>query len=456
MSGIDILNIARDSLLSHQTAINLTGSNVANANTEGYSRQRAIFSTMDPGVRIAGIERMYDQFLGVQINEQTNSLEGNEARQDALSRIEMIFNESGGGGINELLSAFWNSWEDLSANPSGQAERMMVVSVSQSLASLFRSYGDDLLDVQYDANSRVSGLVDEINSYAEDMADINGKVTQLAGTGSSSGLNALKDGQESLLTSLAGIVDIHYTRNADDSVSIFLSNGLTLVDGNRSWELDTVADAQTSFNNVVFADDPATSINSAITEGSLAAYLEIRDTTVEGYLGSLDTLAASIATEVNTRHALGYDLDQNVGEEIFFFDVEPEVQEARYLKVSEAIIADANKIAASATVNGDGENAATMSALRDALTMNGGASTFNGYYSSFTGEIGQDVDFVNRSVQHDSLLMTQLTGKREELSGVSIDEEMMNLIKYQTGYNASARLFAAAQELSNTLMELVG
>lgn len=457
MSGIDILNIARDSLLSHQTAINLTGTNIANVDTPGYSRQRAVFSALVQSVEIAGIERIYDQFLGVQINEQANNLGDSEAKKDALGRIETVFNETAGGGINELLNEFWSAWNDLSANPSGQAERVTVASVSQSLASLFRSYGDDLLAVQDEANTRVSSLVDQVNSYVSDIADINDRIMQSGGSATNSpDLNSLKDSQENLLSALAEIVDFHYVTNADDSVSVFLSSGMPLADGNRHWDLDVVADDQTALYNVVFEDDPTVVINSSLTKGSLAAFLEIRDTTVAGYLESLNTLAASLVAEVNTQHRLGYDTNQDLGGDFFFFDVDPEVQEARYMKVSADIIADVNKIAASATVNGDGGNAVSMSEIKDELTMNSGTSTFSAYYSSLVGQIGQDVAYVNRSFDHHTDLMTQLTNKREAISGVSIDEEMMNLIRYQTGYNASAKLFVAAEELTDTLMSLVG
>jgi len=455
MSGIDTLNIAKDGLLSHQTAISLTGTNVTNANTAGYSRQRAVFSTTEQSVEIIGIERIYDHFIGVQINEQTNNLGYSEAKKDALDRIEMIFNESDAGGINELLSEFWGAWEGLSANPSGQAERLTLVSVSQSLTSLFRSSGDDLLAAQNDANARVSSLVGEVNDYAADIADVNNKIAQSVGSENDSGINTLKDRQETLLASLAEIVDFHYVRNADNSVSVFLSNGMPVVDGGQSWELDVVADDQTAFYNVVFADDPTVEINTSLTGGSLAAYLEVRDTTAVGYINSLDSLAAALASEVNTQHGLGYDLNQDAGGAFFYFDVNPEVQEARYLKVSTDIVSDVNKIAASATVDGDGENATSISSLQNELTMNSNTATFGAYYSALVGQVGQDAAYVNRSYKHDSDLLTQLINKRDVTSGVSIDEEMINLIKFQTGYNASARLFVAAEELSDTLLNLI-
>ncbi|MCK4467592.1 MAG: flagellar hook-associated protein FlgK, partial [Desulfobacterales bacterium] len=466
-SGIDALNIAKDSLLTHQTAINLTGTNIANANTPGYSRQRAAFSTLVQSVEIAGIERIYDQFLGVQINEQANDLGDSEARKDALGRIEMIFNETDGGGINELMNKFWGAWEDLSANPSGQAERQTLVSVSQSLTSMFRSYSNELLTAQDDANTRIPVLVNQVNDYASDIADINARILQ-AGTDDTDepGLNSLRDKRAKLLSELAEIVDFHYVKDSKDSISVFLSNGMPLVEAGQTWELDVVTEnhaSDPSFYDVVFKDDTKDDpdkevINSSITKGKLAALLEVRDTTVggeEGYMKSLDDLAAALVEKVNEQHQKGYDINQNLGEDFFVFDIDPEVEEARYMKVSADIIADVNKIAASETVNGDGGNAVSMNTIKDELTMNDGKSTFSSYYSSLVAQVGQDVAYVNRSFDHHTNLMTQLTNRREGISGVSIDEEMMNLIRYQTGYNASARLFVAAQELADTLLNLV-
>lgn len=457
MSGIDTLNIAKDSLLSHQTAINITGTNIANTNTTGYSRQRAAFSTLAQSVEIAGIERIYDQFLGVQINEQANNLGDSEAKKDALSRIEMALNETDGGGINELMNKFWGAWEDLSANPSGQAERQTLVSVSQSLTSMFRSYSNELIAAQDDANTRISVLVNQVNDYSSDIADINTRILQAGANDTDDpGLNSLRDKRANLLLELAEIVDFHYVKDSKDSISIFLSNGMSLVDGGQTWELDVVTEnhaSDPSFYDVVFKDETDNVINSSITKGKLAALLEVRDTTAKGYLDSLDDLAVALVSEVNTRHKLGYDMNQNLGEDFFVF--EAEVEEAGYMKVSANIIADANKIAASETVSGDGGNAVSMSIIKDALTMSGGTSTFSAYFSSLVGQVGQDVAYVNRSFDHHTNLMSQLTNRREGVSGVSIDEEMMNLIKYQTGYNASARLFVAAEELAATLMNLV-
>lgn len=455
MSAISLLNTAKDGLLAHQTAMNLTGSNITNVDTPGYTRQRPVFSSWGSvdkgtGVGIEKIERVYDRFLGVQINDKMHDVGYSEAKKGALENIEIIFNESSSSGINELLNRFWSSWEDLSANPAGQVERDALVSASRNLASVFRSSSDELVSVQNDANAEIAGLIDQANGYISDIADLNGKIAAIkTGKGDA---NNLIDKRAEALKGLAGILDFQCLEDSDASVNVFLSNGMPLVMGDRTWELGVKTDpANSNFYNVVFRDDPAEEVlNNVVTKGKLAGFLEVRDDKVVNYLSDLDSLAASIIAEVNAQHQSGYDMGHNLGG-VFF---EPATA-AGDMRVSTDIAEDVNKIAASETVNDDGGNAELIGAIKDKLVMNGGTSTFNSYYASFVGKIGQDLADEERGLDHHTNIMNQLINKREGISGVSIDEEMINLARYQLGYNSAARLCNVADELIDTLLNLV-
>ncbi|HEU20351.1 MAG TPA: flagellar hook-associated protein FlgK [Deltaproteobacteria bacterium] len=460
MSGISALNIAKDSLISHQTAINTTGSNIANVNTTGYTRQRPVFTTngtmdvaaglVQMSVSIDQIERVYNRFLEAEINEQIQDFGYSETRKEQLQLIEIIFNETTGEGIDDLFNKFWGALEDLSSNPEGQPERVALLSAAESLTYLFRSFSSDLVAVQDDANAAISDLVTQVNGKLASIADLNEKIAQNeTGTGDT---NVLRDARTVLAKELAECIDIQYFEDSRGALNIFISNGLTLVESGNYYTLDVQANAGNSFYyDVVFTDNPGVSINKYITSGRLAGFMEIRDTTAAAYLNDLNMLAATLVQEVNVQHRLGYDLMSNVGGD--FFD--PSKTDARTIAVSAAIIGDINKIAASETVNGDGTNAMYVGRLKDALVLNGNTSTFNGYYSSFIGGIGEDVASANRICNHHTDLMNQLNIKRESISGVSVDEEMLNLIKYQTGYSAAAKLCSTVQELVDTLLGLV-
>ncbi len=361
--------------------------------------------------------------------------------------------------INELLNKFWSSWEDLSANPTGQVEREALVSASQNLASIFRSTSEELVSVQNDANAEIAGLIDQANGYMSDIADLNNEIAAIkTGKGDA---NDLRDKRAEALKGLAEIFDFQHLEDSNGSVNVFLPNGMPLVMGDRTLELDVKANpANFSFYDVVFQDDPAGEVlNNTVTKGKLAGFLEIRDDTIPNYINDLNGLAKSIIDEVNDQHQLGYDIGHNLGGN--FFELATGETEAtlataaKDMQVSSVIVADANKIAASETVNGDGGNAELIGTFKDELFMNSSTSTFNSYYASFVGKVGQDLADEKRGLDHHTNLMNQLINKREGISGVSIDEEMTNLIRYQLGYNSAARLCSVADELIDTLLNLV-
>ncbi len=450
MAGINVFNIAKGALLSHQAAVNITGTNIANVSTAGYSRQVPVFGMQGQAVALLDTERIYDKFLGAQINDETQSLGYSESRSEQLDRIEMIFNEADGGGISELMDEFWNAWEDLSMNPAGNTERQAVVSTAQSLSTLFSAYSDELLSVQDDADMQIQGLVEQANGYIADIADLNDKIAAVGVGGGD--VNNLLDNRSELLNKLGEIVDFNYIKDSQDAINIFLSNGLPLVEGNHVWALDVIPKGDgSSFSDIIFENTPDETINTVVTGGALGGLLEIRDATVEAYMDQLNTLAAAIIEAVNAQHGQGYDIDGVPGGDFF----EPATT-AGDMGVSAAILADSDKIAASVTVDDDGGNAGNIGGFRDdAFAIGTDTATFNNYWASFQGRIGQDVASAGRDFDNHTNLLSQLVNRQGEISGVSIDEETMNLIKFQSGYEAAARLCNVADELLETLMNMV-
>ncbi len=450
-----VMNVAKDALLSHASAINITGSNIANVNTPGYSRLRPVFSSIGGaaelqfGVEVSGAERLYDKYLEVQLVQQNQEIGYYEARKGVLDRVEGIFNESAGGGLNESLTKFWNAWEDLSANPTGTVQRDALVSAAESLATVFRQKAEELQEIRQDMNVSVSGTVSEVNSYLTNIAELNEKIVQtVTGGGNASDL---LDKRQDNLQKLGALIDFQYIEDASGAVNVFTSNGKPLVEAGRTWKLGTAVNAGNhDYYDVVFQDNGEV-INDCFSKGKLAACLEARDTTVDGYLDKLDSLAASLVEAVNEKHLEGYDMYGKGGED--FFDP---VTDAAQVRVSTAITEDPGKIAASTSVDSDGNNASAIAAIKDSLlTVGGGTTTLSDYYSALMARVGQDVKDSNSSLDHQTVIMNQLESQRETVSGVSLDEEMMNLMKYQLGYNAAGRLAATVSALMDTLMSMM-
>jgi flagellar hook-associated protein 1 FlgK len=453
-----VLNTSKDALLSHLTAINITGANIANVNTPGYSRLRPVFSSLGStgsgtseiqlGVKVTDAEGIYDQYVDAQLVQQSQEMGYGDARKSSLDRVEGIFNEAGGSGLNEALTKFWNAWEDLSANPSGQVERDALVSVSDNLASMFCQKADQLLDVQQDVNASIADTVTEINSCINDIAQFNDKIVQITNGGGNA--SDLIDKRQESLKKLGGLIEFNCVQDAG-AVTVYLSNGKPLAQSDTAWELDVVVNpGNSSLYDVVFKGNTDEPINDVITKGKLGAYLEVRDTSVAGYLGKLDTLAENLANAVNEQHQLGFDGYGNVGGN--FFDP---VTEAADMRVAAAITADTGKIAFSGSINSDGANAIEIGRLKDSLLMESGTTTVSSYYSALMGKVGQDVVDAGWNVDRQTVITTQLENQRQTISGVSLDEEMLNLIKYQMGYNAAGKLCGVVGDMMDTLLGLV-
>lgn len=458
-----VLYTAQEALLSNLTAINATGSNIANVNTPGYSRVRPVFESVgsqDPqsgreqiGVRIADIERIYDKFLENQMIAQQSALSKFTTREDILSRVESIFNENTGGGINDAIADFFNAWGNLSVDPLSKAKRDMVLSTGDNLARLFNQRVDSLVGLQLNADENIANEIDKLNGYLKDVARYNELVVSAENAGSTA--HAVRDQRGLILNEISQIIDINYVEKPDGSIYIYMPDGgKTLVEGFSSWELQAERnDENQNYYDVVDKSDPTKVLNDRIGGGRLGAYLEMRDKDIPSYIDKLDATARAIMDTVNDLHTVGFDQGGDQG--VAFFDNDPD-NPAATMRVN---IADTTLIAAaSGDDQADGNNATAITSIKtkiiDAEENNLG-TTIDGYFNSFIAKIGRDAVDAKQAVIRETTIYNQQVEQREQLSGVSLDEEMMNLIKYQMAYGAAGKMTATVNELIDTLLNLI-
>jgi flagellar hook-associated protein 1 len=453
-----LLDVGRTALATQQKAIAVTGNNIANVNTPGYSRQRVNMEQSEPLLAGGGqvgrgvqanrqIERIYDQFLESQLAAEKQNYGRWEAQKDGLAKVELIFDEASGYGINNALSMFWSSWQDLANNPTGHVERTTLVANSQFLSDTFNRMAEDLDQLQTETDTAVQSLVDEINPITEQIAELNWKIATIEGTGSTA--NQYRDERDLLLKDLSEKIDIDYFENSEGFVHVMVGEGKPLVDVGNAWQLETRTNTTTGMQDVYWVDSAgnAQDITSEIEGGNLKGHLEVRDNYIPGYLTRLDDLADEIITQVNLLHAPGYGAD-GVSTGYDFFSG----SDARTIAVSTDIANDSGLIAAAQDINsiGDARNAAAIAALQDAATMSG--NSFQSYYASLVSDVGSHAQESNVYYDYQSSMLTQMESYREEVSGVSLDEEMVNLVKFQNAYNAAAKMVSTVDELLDTLM----
>jgi flagellar hook-associated protein 1 FlgK len=458
------LNTALSGLRTAQQMLDISAHNIANASTPGYSRQRAQIVAAPPfslptfnrsglpgqlgtGVQIVSINRIRDAFLDVQVNEQVAASGYWSARESALTAVEAAFPEPSGAGLGAVLSRFWSAWEDVAADPGSTAARTAVLAEAQTLATRFSRDAGQLATVIADTDNQVRVGVDEINDIATRIASLNRQIQGVVVAGDHA--NDLEDQRDQLLEQLNALVPTQNVRLPDGTVQVLIG-GTDLVDHDRFRALVVEPDAS---GHAV----PSWSSGGAvdIAGGRLGGLIELRDTTLTGYVADLNTLAKQIADAVNTLHTSGVDGAGNPGLALFSYTAG---QEAASLAVNPAIGSNPVLVvsAASAGQPGDASIAAAIAALRTAATFGTGSQTPSDAYASFIGRMGIDTRQALELASSQALVVQHLQGRRESISGVSLDEEAADVMRFQQAYAACARVITAIDDMLNQLINRTG
>lgn len=456
---LGLLSIGAGALFSQQRAINVTGNNIANVNTPGYSRQRvgmetnalaaAAGGTVGFGVRTTTVERIYDRFLGAQINQENANLGRWEARKGMLDRVEGVFDETDGYGLNQALSQFWAGWQDLAMNPSGGVERTVLAGAGQNLADSIRGKYADLQQLRRDIDASLTAGVEEINRLTAGIADLNEKIARIE-VGGTQMANEYRDSRDLALKQLSELIEIRSYEDSAGRAVVSVGNGRVLVESANSFRLSVRSGAEGRVELLRTDGGGSTDISGEVGAGKVGGWLQVRDVTIAGYMRRLDDLAQGLIGEVNLLHRAGSGIEGDGG--IDFFSGSG----AADMALSEELLANVNLIAAAfeGSPPGDASNARRIAALQTARTMDAGALTFDDAANALVGLVGSDVREATAYASHQADMMTYLENYREEVSGVSLDEEMVNLIKYQAGYNAAAKMISMAQEMLDSLMSI--
>jgi flagellar hook-associated protein 1 FlgK len=364
-----------------------------------------------------------------------------------LSGVEAAFPEPSGSGLGTVLSRFWSAWEDLASDPGSTAARTAVLAEAGTLAARFSRDAGQLSTLVTDADNQVQSTVGEINDLAQRIAALNKQIQGIVVSGDHA--NDLEDQRDQLLEQLNTLVPTQNIRQADGTVTVLIA-GTDLVDHDRTRAITTADDP---VGNAV----PTWSSGGAveIDGGKLKGLVELRDTTLAGYVSGLNALAKQIADAVNAAHVSGVDAGNNPGQALFTYTAGAE---ASSLQVDPAIGSDPSRIVASGVAGapGDASVAALIAGLRTAATFGSGTQTPVDAYAAFIGRIGTDSRQAAELSGNQALVVQQLQTRRESVSGVSLDEEAADVMRFQQAYSASARVITAIDEMLDVLINRTG
>lgn len=324
MAGI--LGIGTSGLLAYQTALNTVGHNVANANTEGYSRQRVQLGTQTPefqgvgyvgtGVKVQTVERVYDEFLVEQVQTYTSSAKYSEILAEQSSLIDEMLADPD-VGLTPAMEDFFSDLEAVSNDPTLVAAREALLAQSDTLVDRFAHLNRRMEDLREQVNDKVTNVTSEINGLAEQIAQLNYDIFNARGTATP---NDMLDARDQLLTELAEKVAITTVEQDNGAVNVFYGKGQTLVinfDANTLVSARNAYDARQVDVGMNLGGGGLVDVSNQITGGELGALMDFRSNVLTEAQNSLGSLATAFATTFNEQHRLGQDLQGNLGTDFF-------------------------------------------------------------------------------------------------------------------------------------------
>lgn len=453
-----ILDIARRAMAAQQTGMNVTGHNIANVNTPGFSRQRLTLASTSPehtnwgfvgtGVGVAEVNRVRDGFIDAEIRLEKQSLHRWSQRERVFTEIENVFNEPSDSGLSTILADFWDSWEGLANDPQSGSAREWVKQMGSHLTNTFSHLHTRLTDIQANLNDEFQLGITEVNTFLKQIADLNQKIASSESRGIQA--NDYRDKRDILLDDLSELIGARFIERKDGMVTITL-DGQILLEREKVHELETLERGI----NYIAVSDPIWSTNKspiALGNGKLQGLIELRDDVIGDQFAKLDEMAVALVEEVNRLHRSAYNQSGLTGAD--FFD--GNTTGARNFAMDETILEDASKIAVSADGSlGDGSIALQIAELRESKVLSDDTVTVDDYFAAMMGSLGVQSRESTFMRENQELMVEQLQNQRDSVSGVSLDEEMANLIKYQHAYEAAARLVRSVDEMMKTVIDMV-
>lgn len=511
------LELSRRALDAQQAALNITGHNIANSNTQGYTRQVVNLKATTPdsiltngktlsvgtGVTLDKITRARDAFTDRQFRSETSKQQYWGTKEDNLSQIEEVLNEPSDNSLSNDMDQFWTAWSDLSKDPENAGARSVVSERAQQLTDSFHNIAQQVSDLKDNTDTSIKVQINQINNYGQQITDLNNQIKLAEVHGDSP--NDLIDQRDSLVDELSKIVNVKVVESKDPSFTDRDVNCYKVIIGNENSTSNNVLVDDGTFNGldttptvdsnglVGVAWSDGTPVDLGTNLGTLSADIESRNTDIPDFAAQLDALAQGIADAVNALHRTGQGLTAEtqtisgapIGIDFFTDGTEsstssyttpstlPKVTAAN-ISLNSTIENDVKRIATgtlptdgSMTVTvGDGTVARGISSLSsgwnalasqiaDGSFVNTiSASSLSDCYAANVAQLGVQVQQATRMKAGEDVLVTNVTNQRQSLSGVSLDEEMTNLVMFQKSYSAAARMVTMMDDMLSTLLNM--
>ncbi|HAN30766.1 MAG TPA: flagellar hook-associated protein FlgK [Myxococcales bacterium] len=432
------ISTALSSLRTQRVAIDVAGQNIANVNTPGYVRQR-VDMTAGIGVDVSAIQRLHNGILGDRTRSENAQLQDLSTASTVMGEIEEVFPEPTPYGLQAKLDALWGGFSDVARDPGNSAARVQVLAQADGVTDWLNNAATELGDLKTNKTAALTDLVTNENAYSKELSELNVAVSQ--SVANTQAANALLDRRGYVADQLAAAVGGSFLTNDASQLSVTLGGG-TIV-GPSTYATLPVGNSGGTTSLQWVSDSSSATVSS----GSANGYLTALNTTIDSWTTTLNAVASAITTQVNAVQTTGFDRDGNAGNNLFTGTTAATISVA---------LTDGDDIAASAVAPAggnaslDGSKADAMAAI--AIAANGP----DDLYQDLVVSLGFAVQAAEQSAATQGSLASSLMSQIDAESGVSIDEEMANLLAYQRAYEAAARVLTAIDAALETLINRTG
>jgi flagellar hook-associated protein 1 FlgK len=471
MSGLfATLNASASALQAHALAVEITGKNLANANNASYARQTVSYATgatvvTEQGAQSLGlaanITQIRDTLLDRQVLRETSLSSYSGTLQQALQRAQAglgqtlssaastdgISTVTTDTGLGAALDDFFNSFQALAATPTEAGAKQAVLASADTLASRLQQADATLAQGQADLGTKVASDVSDANSLLHTLADLNTQIVRIEANAPGSAVD-LRDQRQDALEKLAALLPVSVTDAGDGAIQVSATGGsgpVVLVDHGAVNGTVAVSGSGTQ----ITAGSPATAL--ALASGSIQGALDARDGALQTLRDQFDQLASQVVSSVNAL----YNPSGSTGD---FFTAGGTT--AATLSVSSSLTAATLRAGAAGGAAGDNSVALALGRLAGTkFSVSGGAAldgTMGAFFSSSIAQFGQALASANANVSNQSAIETLVRGQRDSVSGVNLDEETANLLKYQRAFEASSRVLQTVDEMLDQIINQLG
>lgn len=445
--------------------MSLAGNNIANVNTKGYSKQYLSLRPRDPqmlggveiglGIDVGTIARIHDTFIENRLLDAHNTKSEYETLSNRMSQVESVFNEVGQEGLSGFMTSFFQGFNEVATDASSIAARQNVLGRAEVMTDRFHTMDTNITQFRTDLNESIKSVLDKANSLIGEISTLTSKIKNFP----AENVLVFNDERQAKLRELAEIIDIQSVETSDGDFQVY-SSGFPLVVGVTGGTFSVEADgANAGLWKIKYTigNSTPTDVSDQITGGSIGKMMELRDTTLPGYRDRLDELAYRVSTSINTIHQTGFNLagQNNL---LFFTNLAAIAGSARLISLHADVEGNPSGIAASSVAadipSGNG-TAKQLAGLQDAnIVFTSGNTTALNYYSTLLSDIGIETGSAGTQSDFYKNVFVQTETERERASGVSIEEEEMDLVKFRAAYQAAARLISIGTEMLNILVNL--